>query len=126
TNNHSGYGCLKGFVMRIVWNAFYVILGGCSFGILAPLVKLGYEYGISAGDSLRLQFIYGFVLLGLINLFFVTYRLSLKTFVKVLVSGMPMALTTSFYYNSLEYLDASIAIVLLFQYTWMGLISDLF
>ncbi|HLR08700.1 MAG TPA: DMT family transporter [Bacillota bacterium] len=112
--------------MRTFINSFYVILGGCSFGILAPLVKLGYTYGISTSDSVRLQFMVGFMLLGLINILFVKYRMSLKTFVKVLLSGTPMAFTTSFYYNSLEYLDASIAIVLLFQYTWMGLIVDMF
>src|SRR5699024_8904462 len=116
----------KEFVMRTFINSFYVILGGGSFGIVAPLVKLGYTYGISASDCVRLQCKVGFISRGLINILFVKYRMSLTTFVKVLLSGTPMAFTTSFYYNSLEYLDASIAIVLLFQYTWMGLIVDMF
>lgn len=111
--------------MRTLLNSFYVILGGCSFGLLAPFVKLAYEHGISTTDSVRLQFGVGFLLLGMINLLFVRYQLSMKTFGKLLLSGIPMALTTSFYYSSLEYLDASIAIVLLFQYTWMGLIADM-
>lgn len=111
--------------MRTLLNAVYVVLGGCSFGILAPFVKLAYEEGISLSDSVRLQFVMGFILLVLINLIFVRFRLSLGTFVKILLSGIPMALTTTFYYQSLEYLDASIAIVLLFQYTWMGLIIDM-
>src|SRR5699024_3574065 len=106
--------------------SFYVIQGGCSFGILAPLVKLGYTYGISTSDSVRLQFMVGVMLLGLITILFVKYRMSLKTFVKVLLSGTPTDFTTSFYYNTLAYLDASIAIVVLFQYTWMGLIVDMF
>src|SRR5690625_864663 len=111
--------------MRILIYSFYVILGGCSFGVLAPFVKLGYQYGISTSDSLRLQFMVGFIILAFINLLFIRYPLSIKTFVKMLLSGIPIALTTTFYYNSLEYLDASIAIVLLFQYTWMGLIVDM-
>lgn len=111
--------------MRRFIYSFYVILGGCSFGILAPFVKLAYEQGIPTSVSVRLQFIVGFILLGLINLLFVRYRFSFQTFVKMLLSGIPMALTTTFYYQSLEYLDASVSIVLLFQYTWMGLIADM-
>lgn len=111
--------------MRTLLNAFYVVLGGCSFGLLAPFVKLGYTYGIATSESVSLQFTMGFILLSLINLFFIRYRLSLTTFLKMLASGIPMALTTTFYYNSLEYLNASISIVLLFQYTWMGLIVDM-
>src|SRR5690625_3365762 len=43
---------------------------------------------------------------------------------KLIISGTPMALTGVFYYNSLNYLDASIAIIMLFQFTWMGLIGE--
>lgn len=116
---------LRGEKMRNLLHSFLVFLGGCSFGILAPFVKLSYAHGISIPDSIRLQFVGGFILLGCINLLFITYRISLKTFGKLILSGIPMALTTSFYYQSLEYLDASISIVLLFQYTWMGLIVDM-
>src|SRR5690625_4203096 len=44
--------------------------------------------------------------------------------IKLAVSGVPMAITGVFYYNSLNYLDASIAIIMLFQFTWMGLIGE--
>lgn len=35
-----------------------------------------------------------------------------------------MALTTLFYYHSLNYLDASIAIIMLFQLTWLGMLGE--
>src|SRR5690625_3262686 len=35
-----------------------------------------------------------------------------------------MALTTLFYYQSLHYLDASIAIIILFQFTWLGVLGE--
>src|SRR5699024_7170861 len=44
--------------------------------------------------------------------------------IKLLLSGIPMALTTVFYYQSLNYLDASIGIIILFQFTWMGLLVE--
>ncbi|HLS20351.1 MAG TPA: DMT family transporter, partial [Bacillota bacterium] len=111
--------------MRLLVNAFLVILGGCSFGLLAPIVKLGSLNGIAIADSTRMQLFFGFILLAIINLFFVRYRLRPKTFIKLLLSGIPMGLTTTFIYKSLNYLDASIAIVLLFQYVWMGLVVEL-
>lgn len=111
--------------MRLVVNGFLVILGGCSFGLLAPIVKLSSFNGIPIADSTRMQLFFGFILLAFINLFFVKYRLRPKTFIKLLLSGIPMGLTTTFIYKSLNYLDASIAIVLLFQYVWMGLVAEL-
>lgn len=111
--------------LRTLIYSSYVIFGGISFGVLAPFVKLAYEKGIPTSDSVCLQFFVGFLLLFLINLMFVRYRMGAKTFIKLLLSGIPMALTTTFYYNSLQYLDASISIVLLFQYTWMGIIIEL-
>lgn len=111
--------------MRLLIHSLIVILGGCSFGILAPFVKLGHMHGISTTDATRMQLFFGFILLLMINVFFVRYRLRFKTFIYLLLAGIPMGLTTTFIYNSLEYLDASIAIVLLFQYVWMGIIADL-
>src|SRR5690625_3280600 len=110
--------------MRALLHAFLVILGGCSFGLLAPIVKLGALHGISTADSTRMQLFIGFSLLLIINLFFVRYRLKRNMFIKLLFSGIPMGLTTTFIYKSLNYLDASIAIILLFQYVWMGLIVE--
>lgn len=111
--------------MRSLLYSLYVLLGGVSYGLLAPFVKLAFEQGIPTGDSVRLQYFTGFLLLGLINLFFVRYRVGMKAFIFLFLSGIPMGLTTSFYYHSLEYLDTSISIVILFQYTWMGIVAEL-
>lgn len=111
--------------MKMLMNTVLAVLGGISFGLLAPIVKLGSLHGISTVDSTRMQLFCGFFLLLIINIFFVRYRLKGKTFIKLLISGIPMGLTTTFIYKSLNYLDASIAIVLLFQYIWMGLIAEI-
>lgn len=105
--------------------SLYVLLGGVSYGVLAPFVKLAFEAGIPVEDSVRLQYFTGFILLGLINLVFVRGRLGFRTFFLLVLSGFPMGLTTAFYYKSLVYLDTSISIVLLFQYTWMGVLAEL-
>lgn len=105
--------------------AFYVFLGGCSFGMLSTFVKIGHTYGFSTNQIVSMQFITGFLMFAIITLFGKKYTIATSTFIKLLISGIPMALTGTFYYNSLEYLDASIAIIMLFQYTWMGLIVDI-
>lgn len=110
--------------MRTLLHSFYVLLGGISYGVLAPFVKLAFEHGIPTTDSVRLQYLFGITLLLIINILFVRFKMDLRTVIKLLLSGLPMALTSIFYYNSLKYLDASIAIVLLFQYTWMGILLE--
>ena len=97
-----------------------------SYGLLAPFVKIAYDYGIPTADSVRLQYFTGFILLLLINIFVFRYRrIGFRSFALLFLSGFPMGLTTAFYYNSLQYLDTSISIVLLFQYTWMGILAEL-
>lgn len=109
--------------MRLKYPLF-VILGGCSFGILSTFVKLGYEHGFNTEQIVSMQFIVGFLMFAIVTLFSKKQTLSIDIILALVASGIPMALTGVFYYNSLNYLDASIAIVLLFQYTWMGLILD--
>lgn len=43
---------------------------------------------------------------------------------KLLASGIAMAGSGLCYYQSLKYLDASIAIIMLFQFSWMGLFAE--
>lgn len=100
-------------------------LGGVSFGIPASFVKVAYNNGFNTADVVGAQFFFGALLLWIIILISRKMeRLSLMTIVKFLVSGIPMALTTLFYYQSLNYLPASIGIILLFQFSWMGIISE--
>ncbi|GAE30811.1 EamA family transporter [Alkalihalobacillus hemicellulosilyticus] len=113
--------------MKPIW--FYsllVFLGGCCFGLLSTFVKLAYTNGFTLAQVTGLQFLFGLLLIWVFVPFVKKDQLtnSLKT--KVFLSGLPMGLTGVFYYQSLQTIDASIAIILLFQFVWIGSLLEWF
>jgi len=99
-------------------------LGGVSFGVPSSFVKLAYQNGFDTADVVGAQFFFGASILWLISIFRMKTRTSLKTIGTLLLAGTPMTFTTLMYYQSLNYLDASIAIIILFQFTWMGVLGE--
>lgn len=106
---------------------FYILLaflGGVSFGVPSSFVKLAYSSGFNVADVVGAQFFFGASILWVMALFSGKIRITFHTIIKLLLAGTPMALTTLFYYQSLHYLDASIAIIILFQFTWLGVLGE--
>ncbi|MDQ1143863.1 drug/metabolite transporter (DMT)-like permease [Bacillus sp. SORGH_AS 510] len=98
----------------------FVFLGGCCYGVLSTFVKLAYSVGFTAAEVTGVQFLFGTILIWFVVLLTKKQKLTIiKTF-KLLLSGIPLGLTGVFYYYSLKTLQASLAIVLLFQFVWMG------
>lgn len=97
-----------------------VFLGGCSYGILSTFVKLAYERGFTTEEVVGSQFFVGCSLIWLFVLFMKKNKVSIKQFFKLAISGIPMGLTSIFYYQSLQTLHASVAIIFLFQFIWIG------
>lgn len=110
----------------------YVAIGAASYGVLAICVKLGVKEGFSTGEITFSQAFIGFTVLLLMNLITsVTKRntAAAKPTIKekrnLILGGMPLGLTSTFYYLSLQYIDVSICIVLLMQSVWIGSLMDL-
>jgi drug/metabolite transporter (DMT)-like permease len=103
-----------------------VLLGAASYGVLATFVKLGFIQGFSLGEITGSQMFFGTVLLWLIAL--TQYKkwsgISIKAFMFLLLAGALAGLTGIFYYASLHDLPASIAIILLFQFAWIGVLYE--
>lgn len=106
--------------MRTWHYSLIVFLGGCCYGILSTFVKLAYSAGFSSSEVTGAQYFFGAVLSWIGVMFIKKKRLDSKTIVKLLLSGIPFGLTGIFYYMSLQTLNASLAIVLLFQFIWIG------
>jgi drug/metabolite transporter (DMT)-like permease len=104
--------------------ALIVLLGGSSYGILSTVVKLAYSNGFTMTQVSGGQLITGTLLLWLTVLFTKRKKLGLAQIVKLLVSGIPVGLTSVFYYQALQTLDASLAIVFLFQFVWIGTLLE--
>ena len=113
-----------GRVLNLTKFGILVFLGGCCYGILSTFVKLAYSNGFIINEVLGSQFLFGTIFIWLIALFIKDKRIQVKHVLILLLCGTTMGLTGLFYYQSLQYIDASIAIILLFQFTWIGILLD--
>ncbi|UNK16445.1 DMT family transporter [Paenibacillus sp. N3/727] len=111
-------------LFQLLKNSLYVFLGACCFGILSTVVKLAYSKGFVFEEVMISQFGTGWMILLVLMLFFARRKVSLKQFVRLAGVGLCTCLTGVFYYQSLQSIPASIAVVLLFQFTWMGVIIE--
>ena len=101
-----------------------VLLGACSYGALSTLVKLAYGRGFGTGQVVGSQMLLGAGLCWLLALAAGRSRPSPRQALALLAAGAPVGLTGVFYYASLQHLGASLAVVLLFQFTWMGVLAE--
>lgn len=101
-----------------------VLFGACSYGVLSTIFKLGFMNGFSAHELLGGQYVFGWVGLLLLVLFFSRHKISKKQAFSLLAVGTTMSMTGIFYAISVEELPASIAVVLLFQFTWIGVVIE--
>lgn len=110
--------------MKLLKYALLVFLGACSYGSLSTIIKLGMNEGFRMQQLVGSQYFFGWCMLLLIVLFFSRKKLGLKVGLSLLGAGITISLTGIFYGFAVEQLPASIAIVLLFQFTWIGVILE--
>ncbi len=114
----------------------FVLAGACSFGLLSTFVKKAYESGFHVGDVVGSQNLFGVIMLW--TLVFVaaksakpkqpaasqTFNVTRRQALSLMAVGTTTGLTGMLYYAALQYISASFAIVLLFQFTWMGILLE--
>ncbi|HEY8342861.1 MAG TPA: DMT family transporter, partial [Calditerricola sp.] len=103
-----------------------VFLGACSYGVLSTFVKLAYADGYDTGHVTGSQMLFGTLMLWVLAWPFRRQwpRLTWREVMKIAAAGSLVGITGIFYYASLRYIPASIAIVLLFQFTWIGVLLE--
>lgn len=101
-----------------------VLFGACSYGVLSTIFKLGFMNGFSAHELLGGQYVFGWIGLLLLVLLISRHKVSTKQVLSLLAVGTTMSMTGIFYAISVEELPASIAVVLLFQFTWIGVVIE--
>jgi drug/metabolite transporter (DMT)-like permease len=116
-----------------------VLLGAVCYGILSTIVVTAYGEGYSLGEVVGSQLLTGFILVWGLVLFTkqrerrkartnsdlqtsVAARLTWKQRLFLMAAGTPTAITGLLYYESLRYIPNSLAIILLFQFTWIGVL----
>ena len=116
---------------RII-GVLFVAVGASIFGMLATFVKLSYLDGYTTSEVTTSQFILG--LLGLLILNVIQTRTSKKKLAKptskeiriLMLAGTSLGFTSLFYYLSVQYINVSIAIVLLMQSVWISVVVESF
>lgn len=93
--------------------------------MLATLVKTAYRAGYSTAEVTLAQYLIGIaVLLGLNALLKSGSRPPAKQRRQLMLAGLSMGLTSVLYYVAIVFIDASIAVVLLMQSVWMGVLVE--
>lgn len=113
--------------MKYTWiYPLLIVIASSSYGILSTIVKVAMQHGFTSSEAITSQYVFGF-LLALI-LFITTQRtlpkLTKSGVITLVLAGILTAITGIVYGESLNYLPASLAVVMLFQFTWIGLFID--
>ena len=119
------------FGNRVLKGVFLVALGATSYGMLATFVKLAYHENFTTAEVTTAQFVYGIIGVLLINSFQrvknknKAFKATGKNIFHLMLAGTSLGMTSVFYYLSVKYIDVSIAIVLLMQTVWMGVLLEM-
>lgn len=110
---------------------FLIGLGASSYGMLATFVKMAYAEGFTTPEVTIAQFVYGIVGILIITAFqrtkknSPTVKASSKTISQLMLAGTSLGMTSVFYYLAVKYIPVSIAIILLMQTVWMGVVFEM-
>ncbi|ULO05218.1 EamA family transporter [Paenibacillus sp. 19GGS1-52] len=119
-----------------------VLMGAMSYGVLSTIVVLAYGEGYQLGEVVGSQLLTGFILSWLLVLYTklkekrklhgsasvstatskISPKLTWKQRLLLMLAGAPTVVTGLLYYQSLRYIPASFAIILLFQFTWISVL----
>lgn len=108
-----------------------IALGASSYGMLATFVKMAYSEGFTTPEVTIAQFTYGILGIVLINTIQKSQNKNqattalTKTIIQLMVAGTSLGMTSVFYYLAVKYIPVSIAIVLLMQTVWMGVLFEM-
>lgn len=112
--------------MKNIKYVFMVLLGGTMYGTMSSFVKMSYASGYTAAQLAFWQALLAFCFLGFIAV--TSYRqrtpLNKSDVVSLLLTGSAIGLTNFLYYQSVSYIPASLAIILLMQFTWLNLLIE--
>jgi drug/metabolite transporter (DMT)-like permease len=101
-----------------------VLIGGAMYGTMSSFVKLFYSWGYNAAELSFSQALLAAAFLGIFLLVSRKRKLSKEQVIPLLITGGTIGLTNYLYYQSVSYISASLAIVILMQFTWFSLLLE--
>src|SRR5690554_2121529 len=96
--------------------------------MLATFVKLAYEQDFTTAEVTVSQYVFALVFMVALN--YLNKKSQTPTATKqdlwqLVISGTSMGFTSVLYYLSVKYINASIAVVLLMQSVWIGVLIEI-
>lgn len=103
-----------------------VLIGAVSYGMLSSFAKIAYTQGYSPAEITFTQALCGAMILWLLASIRGTRpkKASTRSKWQFLAAGAAMGASAYTYYLSVQYIPASLAIILLMQVTWMSILME--
>lgn len=101
-----------------------VFAAGASYGFIVPVIKIASSSGIFPHTFLPVQYFSAIVVCSLGVLIFRKRPKTPKSLWKVAFLGLFTGGTSICYYTSVSMLPSSVALTMLFQYVWVGILID--
>lgn len=112
--------------MKFNKGILFILIGASFFGFTPIFAKLGFKNGYSLGQINIVQMSISFLLLWSLTLLRRAgfKGLNKKNILQLMMTGSFIGLTSIFYYGAMQYLPASLAIILMFQFVWIGIVLE--
>ncbi len=104
--------------------ALLVFLAGSSYGFIVPAIKIAESADIHAADFLPLQYLMAFFLMAALTMLKHIKLPTLRELAKLACVGILTACTSLCYYRAVALLPSAVALTLLFQFVWIGIILN--
>lgn len=104
-----------------------VLLGGTLYGTMSSLVKKSYADGFTDAELSFWQAFVAAIILAIsawLSSKGGSGRLHRRDVLPLLLTGSAIGLTNFLYYKSVQYIPASLAIILLMQFTWFSMLLE--
>lgn len=108
--------------MKMYMYPLLIVIAASSYGVVSTIIKLAMRSSFSVSEAVTSQFFIGFCIALCIYLFTNRSKISFKGIEILIFAGILTGLTNILYGRSLNFLPASLAVVLLFQFTWIGML----
>jgi len=113
---------------NILKGVAFVGIGASLYGMLATFVKVAYDEGYTTAEVTASQFVLGILTLLIINLVMgrnkIQPKVNAKDKKRLMLAGTSLGFTSLFYYLAVQYINVSIAIVLLMQTVWISILVE--
>ncbi|MFV0229357.1 EamA family transporter [Empedobacter falsenii] len=114
---------------NLLKGVLFVAMGASFYGMLATFVKVAYDQGYTTAEVTASQFVLGIISLLIVNLIMANKNNSIpkvkpKDKKRLILAGTSLGFTSLFYYLSVQYINVSIAIVLLMQTVWLSILVE--